>query len=122
MVRIQSESQIKSSFEILKSLGDIVAIAKHPISVTAAYKDGSLRIAKSYGITFISKSRVPEYLEKEPWLKFQIDLSNNILGEIDRFCYQIDNFVWQARDMAFHNKFDIYFPFSNEWEVEIEII
>ena len=125
MVHIKSESQIKNSFEVLKSLGKIIAISNHPISMTVVYKDGSLYIIKTYGVTFVSKKSIPEVLEKDPWLKFQVDLNNNILvmSDVDRFCHRTEEvYIYQANDMVFHNKFNIYFPFSGEWESEIEII
>ena len=122
MVHIKSKMSVKKSFDILKSLGTIIAIAKHPESISAAYDDGSLRIIKSYGITSISK--VQEYVSKDLWLKFQMLLYKNTLSMdgVERFCHPISDFCWEADDMIFHNKFRIYFPFSNEWEVEIEII
>ncbi len=124
MVRIQSKKSIKNDFKILRSLGTIVAISKHPISIAAVYEDGSLRIAKSYGITSVSKHNIPAILDTDPWLKFQVDLNNNILvmDAVERFCYPTDTYIYQANDMTFHKKFKIYFPFSEEWEVEIEII
>ncbi len=124
MVYIKSEMPVKKNLEILKSLGTIVAIANHPVSMTAVYDDGSLRILKSHGVTSVSKYRVPEYIEKDPWLKFQMLINENTLSMsgVEQFCHRVDDYIWQANDMTCHNKFNIYFPFSNEWEVEIEII
>ena len=124
MVHIQSKKPVDSGFEVLKSLGKIIAISSHPISMTAVFENGSLYIVKTYGITSVSKHNIPDILEKDPWLKFQVDLSNNILvmSDVKRFCHQVDTYIYQADNMTFHKKFKIYFPFSEEWEVEIEII
>ncbi len=124
MVHIQSKRSTKNDFEILKSLGKIIAIAKHPISIAAIYEDGSLRISQSHGITSLPQCFIPEYLKIDPWLKFQIDLFYNILvmSTVEEFCNPIEAHIYQANDMTFHKKFKIYFPFSEEWEVEIEII
>jgi len=124
MVHIQSERSIKDDLEALKLLGTIIAISKRSDVVIAVYKDGSLRYSKSYGVTNVSKHRIPLILEKDPWLGFQVDLSNNILvmSDVDRFCNEVELHVHRAKDMTFHKKFNIYFPFSEEWEVEIEVI
>ncbi len=120
----QSKKQTKKDLEALKSLGEIVAIAKHPDSISAVYKDGSLRISKSYGFDYVSKHKIPETLDIDPWLMFQVDIYNGLLimSDVKRFCHQTSDHTWRADDMIFHKKFEIFFPFSNEWEVEIEII
>ena len=124
MVHIQSKIQTKNDFKILKSLGEIVAVSRRPCSITAIYSDSTLRKITSYVVTSVSKYRILDILREDPWLKFQVDLFNNILvmDIVEQFCYPIDTYIYQANDMTFHKKFKIYFPFSEEWEVEIEII
>lgn len=125
MVYIKSEESIKNDLEILKLLNlKIIAISKHPTSITAAYEDGTLRIIKSFGILSVSKFEAPSIIQKDPWLEFQVLINNNILliDGVEQFCHKVDDFIFQANDMTLHKKFKIYFPFSDEWEVEIEII
>ncbi len=124
MVYNKSKIQIKNIIETLKSLGKIVAISDHQFQTNAIYYDGTLKIIKGWGIITVGKYNIPEYLERDPWLKFQVDIVNNVLimSDVTHFCHQISDFIWQANDMTCHNKFEIYFPFSNEWEVELEII
>ncbi len=125
MVHIQSKIQTKNDFKILKSLGKIIAIAKHPVSITVVYEDGSFRVLNDFGITRVPNRYIPAILDSDPLLKFQVDLFNNILvmSAVEEFCYQTEEiYSYQANDMTFHKKFKIYFPFSEEWEVEIEII
>ena len=123
MVHIQSKDKTRSDFEILKSLGKVIAISKK-VFLTAMYEDGSLRVARPSGVTSISKQNIPSILENDPWLKFQIDIFYGIMvmNTVEQFLYKVDDFVFQAVDMTFHKNFKIYFPFSEEWEAEVEII
>ena len=124
MVHIQSEIQIKNDFKILKSLGEIIAVSRHPCSITAIYRNSTLRRITSYGVTSVSKHKILDILREDPWLKFQVDLFNNILimDAVEQFCHPTETHIYQADDMTFHKEFKVYFPFSEEWEVEIEII
>jgi len=123
MVHIQGKSQVKTDLEALKLLGKIIAISKQEDSLVVIYEDGSCRIANKDTIKYVWWQERNRIIDNDPWLRLQWDLFNNILvmSDVEQFCCQQDNY-YRAKDMTFHNKFNIYFPFSDDWEVEIEVI
>lgn len=117
------------SFDLLKSCGTVLAIAKHQSTVYGLFASGKI-MAHHIGSDYITGPYpVPQMWDKtREWLWCQYSLKNksisryhlNMLFRLDRIEHGFE--VYVARDLSCHKYFELYVTSSINLEVHCEII